>query len=99
MLEGVERVLVIDWPSPEVPELLARSGLQVVVRGGPDRVDLVYTFRPLDDRLDSIRFGRGWRGEPRGCWLPDSEVQRARELVETAGLKFVSEPYIGDVVR
>jgi len=61
MLEGVERVLVIDWPSPEVPELLARSGLQVVVRGGPDRVDLVYTFRPLDDRLDSIRFGRGWR--------------------------------------
>jgi hypothetical protein len=35
ILRAVETVLVIDWPSKEVPELLTRAGLNVVVRGGP----------------------------------------------------------------
>ena len=39
ILKGVETVLVIDWPSKEVPELLARRGINVVVRGGPGPED------------------------------------------------------------
>jgi len=39
MFRSVETVLVIDWPRKEVPELLARAGLRVVVRGGPGPED------------------------------------------------------------
>ena len=35
ILRAVETVLVIDWPSKEVPGLLARARLRVLVRGGP----------------------------------------------------------------
>ena len=34
-LGNIRSVLVIDWPSREVPETLARRGFDVVVRGGP----------------------------------------------------------------
>src|SRR5205814_10154827 len=39
ILNGVKTVLVIDWPSKEVPELLARRRINVVVRGGPGPED------------------------------------------------------------
>src|SRR5215470_18079261 len=35
LLTDVKTVLVIDWPSKDVPKTLARAGLQVFVRGGP----------------------------------------------------------------
>ncbi len=35
LLKAVKTVLVIDWPSKEVPETLALAAFQVVVRGGP----------------------------------------------------------------
>jgi predicted CoA-binding protein len=35
LLTDVKDVLVIDWPSKDVPEALARAGLHVFVRGGP----------------------------------------------------------------
>jgi hypothetical protein len=34
MFSTVQTILVIDWPSREVPETLARAGFHVVVRGG-----------------------------------------------------------------
>lgn len=39
LFEGVDTVMVIDWPDKEVPELLARAGFKVVVRGGPGPAD------------------------------------------------------------
>lgn len=33
-LAGIRRVLIVDWPSRDVPETLARAGLEVIVRGG-----------------------------------------------------------------
>ena len=39
ILRAVETVLVIDWPSKEVPELLAQARLRVPVRGGPGPED------------------------------------------------------------
>jgi hypothetical protein len=38
-LKGVETVLLIDCPSKEAPQLLARAGLNVVVHGGPGPED------------------------------------------------------------
>ena len=38
-LEDIHTILVIDWPSREVPEMLARAGFHVVVRGGPGPQD------------------------------------------------------------
>jgi predicted CoA-binding protein len=35
LLTSARTVLVVDWPTPEVPATLARSGLRVFVRGGP----------------------------------------------------------------
>jgi hypothetical protein len=41
-----ETVLVVDWPSRDVPEGFARAGLRVVVKGGPGPTD--YTEWVLD---------------------------------------------------
>jgi hypothetical protein len=38
-LSLVRTILVIDWPSREVPETLVRSGFQVFVKGGPGPED------------------------------------------------------------
>ena len=38
-MQSVRKILVIDWPSKEVPETLARTGFEVVVRGGPGPQD------------------------------------------------------------
>lgn len=39
LLSFARSVLVIDWPSRDVPESLARAGLDVTVRGGPGPAD------------------------------------------------------------
>ena len=35
-LRGAQAVIVIDWPSKDVPDSLARAGLAVSVHGGPE---------------------------------------------------------------
>lgn len=37
ILRAVASVLVVDWPSRDVPDTLARAGYEVVVKGGPER--------------------------------------------------------------
>ena len=76
------------------------------VDGQPEHVDLVYTHRPIDelpeiaDTAMSVgaqavwfQSGRDETGakDPRGCWLPHGDLERAREIVEAAGLTFISE--------
>jgi hypothetical protein len=39
MFKTVDTVLVIDWPTKDVPEMLALAGFHVVVRGGPGPED------------------------------------------------------------
>ena len=36
ILNTAQSILVIDWPSKEVPETLTRAGFQVFVKGGPE---------------------------------------------------------------
>ena len=136
--KAVETVLVIDWPTKDVPESLTMAGFHVVVRGGPgpedylgyalnngeivtrqlghppDRADLIYSHRPLSELTEIIATAKElhapivWTqsgvssagvNDPKGCWIPDEELQSARDLVESSGLNYVTEPYIGDVVR
>jgi len=136
--DGVKTVLVIDWPSQEVPELLALAGFNVVVNGGPgpedysgyevkdnkvvsqrigrrpERAELVYSYRPLSELSQTIAAAKQLRAktlwtqsgispdgqkDQKGCWLPDEELRSARNQVEAAGLIYITEPYIGDVVR
>lgn len=136
LLAGTKTVLLIDWPSRDVPDTLARGGFTVVSNDGPEeynayeveagdvrlrqvgrppeRADLVYTHRPIDELpeiVDTaksvgakavwIQSGRDNTGakDPHGCWLPREESARARRVVERAGLDYVETPYIGDAVR
>lgn len=137
-LKNVDTVLVIDWPTKDVPESLALAGFHVVVRGGPGPEDysvyklnngnvvtqhlgrppehaaLIYSYRPVSETAGIIATAKGlgaktiWTqsglsvvgvNNPKGCWVPDEELRLARNLVESAGLTYITEPYIGDVAR
>ena len=52
ILETAGSVLVVDWPSTDVPESLARAGFQVVVQGGPGPGD--YSTYEFNDSGDVI---------------------------------------------
>lgn len=94
---------------------LEDGGVRVRPAGRPpERVDLVYTHRPIDELPEIVDQARGlgaravWiqsgldatgAKDARGTWLPDSESAKARAIVEAAGLTYVDGPYIGDAVR
>ncbi|HEV7219190.1 MAG: CoA-binding protein [Terriglobales bacterium] len=137
-LNDVHTVLVIDWPSIDVPESLAFAGFQVVVRGGPgpedysayelkngaviprhvgrppEHVDLIYSHRPLGELPQIIELAKKlgaktiWtqsglsaagKNDPKGCWASEEDLRSARDLAQSAGLNYLSQPYIGDTAR
>lgn len=57
ILRNVETILVVDWPSKEVPELLALAGFQVVVHGGPGLEDYS-AYEVNDGKVTARRVGR-----------------------------------------
>jgi predicted CoA-binding protein len=80
----------------------------------PDHADLVYTHRPVDELAEIVDFAKqigasavwiqsgladGGTPDKKGCWLPEDESQRARQIVESAGMTYIQEPYIADAVR
>jgi hypothetical protein len=69
ILRSAESILVIDWPTEELPETLARAGYVVVVKGGPGSDDYVeyvaigdgsVRLRPLGrpDKIDVVHVYR-----------------------------------------
>lgn len=136
LLASTKTVLLVDWPSRDVPDTLARGGFTVVSNDGPEeynayeveagevrlrqvgrapeRADLVYTHRPIDELpeiVDTakavgakavwIQSGLDTTGakDPRGCWFPQADSDTARKIVEEAGLTYIQAPYIADAVR
>jgi predicted CoA-binding protein len=138
ILEAADIVLVVDWPSRDVPDTLVRAGFTVLVKAGPEpddyvaqdledgeivprrvggppeHVDLVYSYRPIEELPGLAEMARTmgavalWRqsglasdGEkdPAGCWVPEHESRQARGIVESAGLVYLEQPYIADAVR
>jgi len=138
ILERCKTILVIDWPSKDVPDTLTLAGFNVVVKGGPgpedyfahevkdgkvesrrtgrppDQADVIYSYRPLSELPEIISLAKTlgakaiWTQSAlssagvkdlKGCWLAEENLASARDMVESAGLKYISQPYIGQVVR
>lgn len=38
-------------------------------------------------------------GDSKGCWVAGSESRQARQIVESAGLDYLEQPYIADAAR
>jgi predicted CoA-binding protein len=136
LLAGTKNIFLVDWPSRDVPDTLARGGFTVVSNDGPEeyhayevdggevrtrdvggppkRAELVYTHRPIDELPEIVETARslgakavwvqsgrdsGGGKDPQGCWMPPRESERAREIVEGAGLTYIDAPYIAEAVR
>ena len=84
------------------------------VDGPPDRVDVVYAHRPIDElaavveearmlnaRAVWLQSGLDSQGvkNPRGCWMSADDSARARQMVESAELEYFDSPYLADAVR
>jgi len=138
ILERCKTILVIDWPSKDVPDTLTLAGFNVVVKGGPgledyfahevkdgklesrrtgrppEHADVVYSYRPLSELPGIISLAKTLGAKAiwtqsglssagvkdlKGCWLAEEDLASARDMVESAGLKYISQPYIGQVVH
>lgn len=88
ILAGASTILVIDWPSREVPATLAAAGFTVIVKGGPGPTD--YTAWERGDGEPVTRpLGRApGHADLVYCHRPFGElasiVAMARELGATA---------------
>jgi predicted CoA-binding protein len=125
VLKRTESILLIDWPSRDVPDTLARAGFRVSAQDGPgvedhnayepvgdevvirslgvepDHADLIYVHRPFDELPDILELAK--RLGARAIWSeagPETEgADRARQLVESAGLRYIDGLRITEAVR
>jgi|SRR5947208_3515065 len=125
LLSETKTVVLIDWPSREVPDTLARHGFTVIsdegpetyaayeahaddvrrrsVDGLPQSAEIVYAYRPIDELPDIVETATTVGAT--AVWLDSAgdlapaDAARAREIVEGAGLVFVTEPSILDAAR
>jgi hypothetical protein len=138
LLAAAHEILLVDWPSKDVPDALASAGFRVTVQGGPgpedyfahewihglpverrvgrppERADLVYSYRPINELPGIIGTAKDLQAktiwtqsglsapgvnDPKGCWLPDEELIQIQHLAHSAGLQHVAQPYIADLAR
>jgi predicted CoA-binding protein len=57
LLASVRSILVIDWPSRDVPESLVGAGFDVIVKGGPGPEDY-FAYENSEGKMVSRRTGR-----------------------------------------
>ena len=57
ILKAAGSVLLVDWPSRDVPETLARAGFAVFVKGGPEP-DNFWAHEPRDGAVVERHIGR-----------------------------------------
>ena len=120
LLAETKTVLLVDWPSRDVPDTLARHGFTVVSHDGPgadefntyalegrevrvthvgrrpERAELVYTHRPVEELPEIVETAKSVGAK--AVWV-QSGSSEARRIVEQAGLTYIDEPYIADAVR
>jgi CoA binding protein len=79
LLAETETILLIDWPSRDVPDTLARHGFTVVSNDGPEE----YNSYRLDG--DEVRVGpMGRRPERADIVYAHRPIDELPEIVETA---------------
>lgn len=95
-------VVVHGGPAADDYSTFLLDGGEVVVQRKdrpPERADLVYSYRPLDELPEIVEHARGLGAHAVWVQLPLQESERARVIVEAAGLTFVDGPYLPDAVR
>ena len=80
----------------------------------PMHLDLVFCYRPIEELSEYVKTAQKLSAKAfwyqsglvsasteyaRGCWLSDEARAKVRAMVESAGLTYVDEVYIGDAVR
>jgi hypothetical protein len=106
ILRSARSVLLVDWPSRDVPDALADAGYAVFVKNGPgptdfnpappEQVDLVYCHRPLEELPGIVALAQELGARAVWCQSPSA---KARRIAEAAGLRYFGEEYIADAVR
>ncbi len=119
-LPSARKILLVDFPSRDVPDALARAGHFVVARGGPgpedfftyelddgdvreimtghrpERADVVYVHRPVDELPSIVSDAKRMGATTVWC---ESGSDRARDIVEAAGLMYVDDPPIVEAAQ
>jgi len=62
----------------------------------PAHVDLVYTYRPVEELADIVAFARELGA--RAVWFTENDAEQARKIVEDAGLAFVDAPNVEEML-
>ncbi len=80
ILENTKAILLVDWPSPEVPRSLLKAGF-IVFGYSPDRYSAIelddnenLVFRKLDDQPDSVDIVNVFRPEEEHAGIINSRV-------------------------
>src|SRR5215471_9153907 len=89
ILERCKTILVIDWPSKDVPDTLTLAGFNVVVKGGPGLEDY-FAHEVKDGKLESRRTGRPpEHADVVYSYRPLSELPGIISLAKTLGAKAI----------
>ena len=88
VLRSARTILLIDFPSRDVPDALARAGLTVMAQGGPGPQDF-FSYEPDGEEVREVRMGgRPTRADLVYVHRPEDElpsiVAEARDLGASA---------------
>jgi predicted CoA-binding protein len=82
ILRTISSILLVDWPSRDVPDTLAGAGYEVAVKGGPEP-DNYAVYEVTDDQVVARRVGQPpTRAELIYCHRPLDELP---DIVALAG--------------
>jgi hypothetical protein len=88
-LRDARSVLVIDWPSRDVPVALARAGLEVTVRGGPSPTD----YSVYEASADEVTVRKAGAAPEHVdlvyCYRPLGELEGITEMARSLGARAV----------
>jgi hypothetical protein len=89
ILKATKTVLLIDWPSPDVPFTLTLAGLDVVAKGGPGPEDYS-TYEVIDGKVETRVTGHApERADVVYAYRPLSELPDIIAIAKAVGAKTI----------
>ena len=100
LLRAATSVYVIDWPSRDIPDTLARSGIVTTVHGGP-RPDQVDVFEVTDDGAVEIvkRGAPPDRADFVYSYRPPDEIAAIIDAARQVGARAIWQQVASDDAR